>query len=344
MSIEIIFSFDTTGSMSSVIKSVRDNLSSTIDRLLSDIQEIKIGLISHGDYCDSPDFFWFLPPTRDANKLKQFIIDSPDTNGGDAEECYEYVLHMASRYEWEATVRILVLIGDESPHEPGYNLETIDNEKFKYSRPSDIKDGNGLLHIDWRTKIKKLRDNKVIIFSCHAQTNYPIYRAGFMTPLKKTKRVHSPSLPCKGEEENKSEEFYKEISSQTGGFYFRLNELQSFPLYMKSICMKALDGVEGIQLLKTQHEQLVQQIKEIKEENDTERKQKVEQVNELENVIKSIHKDKNTNVFSPHVQNSANKIRKQKNIELHAFQMSQEIQRESSSIEARQFAEELSNW
>ena len=40
--IDVVFSFDTTGSMASVIQSVRDNLSGTIDRLLNEVDGISL--------------------------------------------------------------------------------------------------------------------------------------------------------------------------------------------------------------------------------------------------------------------------------------------------------------
>jgi len=50
--VEIVFSFDTTGSMASCLGKVREKVSETVTRLIQDIKDIRIGIIAHGDYCD----------------------------------------------------------------------------------------------------------------------------------------------------------------------------------------------------------------------------------------------------------------------------------------------------
>jgi hypothetical protein len=50
--VEIVFSFDTTGSMSSCLGEVRKKVSETCARLMKDIPKIRIGIIAHGDYGD----------------------------------------------------------------------------------------------------------------------------------------------------------------------------------------------------------------------------------------------------------------------------------------------------
>ena len=225
-SIEIIFSFDTTGSMNPVIESVRQNVTKTIDRLISEIEGIHIGLVAHGDYCDHPNFYWFLPPTRNVEKLKAFIEKDTSTGGGDAPECYEYVLRELAKYEWKASIRILVMIGDQVPHEKGYKVRA----KIEGFEPT--------LSIHWPDEVTKLREKKVLIFSCHAQ-------------------------PSRYGDRDKPTSFYKYISNQTGGFYFTLEELQSFPHYMVSICLKAADGADAIKLLKEQREELEQELRRL---------------------------------------------------------------------------------
>lgn len=50
--IEIVFSFDTTGSMYPCLTQVRRKIKNTVNRLLNEIPGIRIGIIAHGDYCD----------------------------------------------------------------------------------------------------------------------------------------------------------------------------------------------------------------------------------------------------------------------------------------------------
>ena len=51
--IEIVFSFDTTGSMYPCLTQVRRKIKSTVTRLMEEIKDIRIGIIAHGDYCDA---------------------------------------------------------------------------------------------------------------------------------------------------------------------------------------------------------------------------------------------------------------------------------------------------
>ena len=50
--IEVVFSFDTTGSMYPCLTQVRRRIKNTVTRLMNEIALIRIGIIAHGDYCD----------------------------------------------------------------------------------------------------------------------------------------------------------------------------------------------------------------------------------------------------------------------------------------------------
>ncbi len=51
--IEIVFSFDTTGSMYPCLTQVRRKIKNTVTRLIDELPLIRIGIIAHGDYCDA---------------------------------------------------------------------------------------------------------------------------------------------------------------------------------------------------------------------------------------------------------------------------------------------------
>jgi hypothetical protein len=215
--VDIVFAFDTTGSMKSVLQSVRNNLVTTVDRLFSEVEGIHIGICTFGDYCDAPNVCWKLNPTTDKEAIKNCIITSPDTCGGDAEECYEYIIHLAhSKIEWKSDIKIFVLIGDENPHEVGYYL------------PKKCKGINDELEIDWKEESKKCREKNISIFTCHALAKY---------------NQHSVS-------------FYKKVSNITRGYYFELDELNAFNDYMVGICCKVGDVVEDFQSIKERYNQL----------------------------------------------------------------------------------------
>ncbi len=50
--IEVVFNFDTTGSMYPCLTQVRRKTKNTVTRLMDEIPIIRIGIIAHGDYCD----------------------------------------------------------------------------------------------------------------------------------------------------------------------------------------------------------------------------------------------------------------------------------------------------
>jgi hypothetical protein len=219
--VSVLFSFDTTGSMSPVIDSVRKNLNETVRRLFKDIPNIGIGCISHGDYCDR-NIIYKLEPTKNVSHIEDFIMTSPNTGGGDAAECYEYILDIATSIDWNSEIKVLVMIGDEVPHEKGYSM------------PASLKGFQSYLHLDWKQLVEACKLKQITIFSCHALAD---------------KNQHS--LP-----------FYHHISKETGGYYFELNELQSFPYFMVTICMKAADSADNLKLLREKQSELSDKLKE----------------------------------------------------------------------------------
>lgn len=126
MRTEIVVSFDTTGSMRPCIAQVRANVDKFCEDLFRDIVDLRIGLIAHGDYWDKEFCISILPLTEDANEIKEFIRNTPNTSGGDPDECYELVLHKAQSFNWtQESNKILVLIGDAFPHEVNYSDNTL---------------------------------------------------------------------------------------------------------------------------------------------------------------------------------------------------------------------------
>lgn len=119
---EVVFSFDTTGSMSAAIANVRKHMEKTVEEMFQLIPDLRVGLISHGDYCDGKNCYNLLPLTNDKSAVYKFIRTTPNTGGGDAPECYELVMSLAKSMGWSKKEggKILVMIGDAGPHEPHY--------------------------------------------------------------------------------------------------------------------------------------------------------------------------------------------------------------------------------
>lgn len=69
-SIDLAFSFDTTGSMSPCIKQVRKFIEKTVKDLLKIIPNLLVAILAHGDYCDGKQVLTALDFTSNVDKLK----------------------------------------------------------------------------------------------------------------------------------------------------------------------------------------------------------------------------------------------------------------------------------
>eukprot|EP00005_Dracoamoeba_jomungandri_P011644 CAMPEP_0174264740 /NCGR_PEP_ID=MMETSP0439-20130205/23720_1 /TAXON_ID=0 /ORGANISM="Stereomyxa ramosa, Strain Chinc5" /LENGTH=648 /DNA_ID=CAMNT_0015350787 /DNA_START=28 /DNA_END=1970 /DNA_ORIENTATION=+ len=125
--VEIVFSFDTTGSMAPCLFEVRKKLSETVQRLMKDIPKIRIGIIAHGDFCDYNTYVVkTLDLSQNVDEICEFVNGVAATTGGDAPEAYELALQEATRFSWSpGCSKALVLIGDNVPHPPSYTTEAI---------------------------------------------------------------------------------------------------------------------------------------------------------------------------------------------------------------------------
>ncbi|GAM23849.1 hypothetical protein SAMD00019534_070240 [Acytostelium subglobosum LB1] len=152
--VEIVFCFDTTGSMASIIQNVRTQVESTVSRLIKDIPNIRIGIMGLGDYCDAAKVLTTLDLTQNLEELVQFIKNVPATSGGDAPEAYEWALRKAKTLSWSThTSKAFVMIGDANPHEPSHTN----------------------LSINWFEECDDLYDMGVKIYGVKALGNSPFY-------------------------------------------------------------------------------------------------------------------------------------------------------------------------
>lgn len=142
---DIIFSFDTTGSMTSCIADVRRNIEKIANKLFDEIPGLRIGLVAHGDYCDDEKLITKLDFTNNKDDIKKFINDAPNTFGGDYPEAYEFVLREVRGFSWrsDAAMKSVVMIGDAPPHDKNENPEKI----------------------DWREEVEKLANRNIQVFS-----------------------------------------------------------------------------------------------------------------------------------------------------------------------------------
>jgi len=147
--IEVVFSFDTTGSMYPCLTQVRRKIKETVTRLLDEIPGIRIGIIAHGDYCDAGSTYVtkHLDLSGDVGTICNFVQNVEPTGGGDAPECYELVLHEAQSLSWTPTnSKTLVLIGDDIPHAPAQTPQKL----------------------NWRQEVDKLAQMGITVYGIQA--------------------------------------------------------------------------------------------------------------------------------------------------------------------------------
>jgi hypothetical protein len=148
--IDVLFTFDTTGSTYPCLTQVRRDVEKTVRRLFRDIPGLRIAIKAHGDYCDAGTTYVTktLDFSTDVEKICAFIRNVGPTFGGDAPECYELVLNEARSLNWKAgKAKVMVMMGDDIPHEPNY--------------PGNTK------KIDWRNELKLLLEMGIHVYGVH---------------------------------------------------------------------------------------------------------------------------------------------------------------------------------
>jgi len=150
---EVIFDFDTTGSMYPALTQVRRDVVGTVRGMFARVPNLRIGVIVHGDYCDSRIRGSYVTKKLDLTTNERAIVDFVNnvgaTDGGDSEECYELVMREAQGFSWSAgSTRALVMIGDETPHSPG--------------------EAQNYLHLDWRVELRSLLAAGIHVYAVQA--------------------------------------------------------------------------------------------------------------------------------------------------------------------------------
>lgn len=151
--LDMVIAFDTTGSMAQYIGAVRKEVSELIPQLFKDNEDLRLGIVAFGDYCDMDnaqtfgDAYQSIQLTSNENELIKFVLNSKDTSGGDGPEFYELVLRkIVEETQWrENSTCSILLIADAVPHELGYTYQ-------------DLVVGN---QIDWRVEARKAADMKI---------------------------------------------------------------------------------------------------------------------------------------------------------------------------------------
>lgn len=151
--IDLLVSFDTTGSMYPCLSQVRRQVQDMVNRLFRDIPNLRVGIIAHGDYCDAPRTITKFDFSTDQRAICDFVRNVRPTHGGDMPECYELVLHEARTFSWSAgKTKAMVMIGDDVPH-----------------GPHERQNAKGL---DWRNELDLLLEAGVHVVAVQALARY----------------------------------------------------------------------------------------------------------------------------------------------------------------------------
>lgn len=153
--LDMVIAFDTTGSMAMYIDAVRKEVSDMIPELFRDNEDLRLGIVAFGDYCDMVNAQTFgkayqhVDLTDNENDLIKFVLESSNTSGGDGDEFYELVIKkIVEESSWrEGSTRVILLISDAEPHPLGYTYR-------------DYVVGN---QIDWRVEAAKAAENNIKI-------------------------------------------------------------------------------------------------------------------------------------------------------------------------------------
>lgn len=153
--LDMVIAFDTTGSMAAYIDDVRRQVADLVPELFRKNEDLRLGIVAFGDYCDMRgrhDFgpaYQCQPLTTNANDLVRFVLESQNTSGGDEDEFYELVIKkVVEETAWrEDSTRVLLLISDAAPHPLGYSFGDV------------VKDNK----IDWREEARKAAAQQIKI-------------------------------------------------------------------------------------------------------------------------------------------------------------------------------------
>ncbi len=204
--IDLVISFDTTGSMYPCLSQLRRKVQESIRKLFREIPDLRVGIIAHGDYYDSvvPSSYVVkaLDLTTDQSKICNFVQTVGKTYGGDAPECYELVLHEARGLTWKAgKAKAFVLIGDDVPHGPEYK----EHVRLPSGKTVLVENKKRL---DWRNEIDVLQQMNVSVYGVQALN----------------RKTATP--------------FYEEIARKTGGFHLALDQFSHISDLITAIAFK----------------------------------------------------------------------------------------------------------
>jgi Mg-chelatase subunit ChlD len=114
--IDLVICFDTTGSMKPHLDAVRTRLIRMLKEAIPSYSSFRIGMVLYKDYREEY-LTKIIPFTSDFESFQKSLDAIRASGGGDIPEAVHEALHEgATKFEWAAPSKIMILIGDAPPH------------------------------------------------------------------------------------------------------------------------------------------------------------------------------------------------------------------------------------
>lgn len=169
--VDVLFIFDTTGSMGGAISEAKAQVRSSADSVRAEYPDSQFAVASVADY--PPDTPWLLsqPLTSDLTAVQSAIDPLYASGGGDGPESYTRALYEAAQATigWRAGARhLVVLINDNVPHDNDLN-EGVPAES--QTQPSPFNTGtdpgrDGMYgtgdDLDWQSTLALLKTSGIV--------------------------------------------------------------------------------------------------------------------------------------------------------------------------------------
>lgn len=149
--LNVIFAFDTTGSMTPWVENVQEKMEYLAAGLLK-LMEMEIALIGVGDHGDGRNMLQIKLFSSEMAQLKQNIRELTPTDGQDTPEAFECLFKVLNNLDYEVPT-VLVLVTDSIPHD----MEGYDGD-----------DDGCPFGVDYREELEELEQNlqKIYLVSC----------------------------------------------------------------------------------------------------------------------------------------------------------------------------------
>ena len=168
--LDLLFFVDCTGSMSSWITKVKEEINKIMDFLTASTikSDIKMSFIGYRDYCDS-DRFEIAGFTNDANYLKNFISNVCASGGGDTPEDIAGGLKKVMEQRWRPEAsKYMIMIADAPCHGRKYHTcgdDDPDGDRYGIIPENIIKEMAKQKIIIYAIKINSITDQMYRIFN-----------------------------------------------------------------------------------------------------------------------------------------------------------------------------------